>query len=73
MNDLQKEDFILPGNLGTVSDSYGNKMEITKIEKTNRSTVITLGQVVKEYLDQKSNTEDADFEVIQPKQLENEP
>lgn len=65
-NSLQKDDFILPGNIGTMSDSYGNKREITQVEKRQGYTIITIGALVQSYLDNKSNTEDADFEVIQP-------
>jgi hypothetical protein len=71
MNDLQKDDFILPGNIGTVSDSYGNKREITKVVKTATSTTWTISAPPPFDLENCPVTEDADFEVVHPKLIEN--
>lgn len=64
-NELQKDDFLLPGNLGTV-----NGREIKQIKKKDGAITITISDVVQKYLDKKNNIEDAEFEIIQPKQLQ---
>lgn len=70
-NEVQKKDFILPGGLGTASIG-GQIRPITEIKKGNKTRTVTLtfGIVAKLFLD-RHPTEDADFEVLQPKQIEN--
>jgi len=70
MEDLQNDEFYLKGDLGTA-----NGRDITKLIKDNKSITITIGEVVKLYLDKNNNIEDAEFEIINPesKQIENNP
>ena len=73
-NELQKDDLLLPGNLGNVViASTGQNRTVNKMSKNNKdgSVTITLGQVVDHYLNGIPVTEDAEFEVVQPKQISN--
>ena len=72
-NEIQKDDVILPGGLGSVTiGSTGQAHQVTAIEnKSDGSVTITLGAVVQKYLDKKANIEDAEYEIIQPKQIKN--
>lgn len=73
-NELQKEDFLLPGNLGNATIiGTGQNRAITKIQKNNKdgSVTITIRQVVDHYLNGIPVTEDAEFEVVKQKQIGN--
>ncbi len=75
-HELQKDDFILPGDLGNVIiGSTGEKRKVTKISanKKDGSVTISISKVVDHYLNGITVTEDAEFEVIQPKQISDKP
>jgi len=71
-NELQKDDFILPGDLGNVTiANTGETRKITNLQTNNKdkSVTITLSSVVDLYFNGITKTEDAEFEIIQPKQI----
>lgn len=67
--ELQNNDFILPGNLGTVRIGNSTSEIITMNAKAGNVT-ITLKPMSKQ-LPPQNKTEDAIFEIIQPFQLPN--
>jgi hypothetical protein len=72
--ELQKDDYLLPGDLGTVTiASTGKVSKVTNMvkNKSDGSVTLTLSQIVDHYLNGVPVTEDADFEIVQPKQIEN--
>lgn len=78
-NELQKDDITLPGGLGFVTmASNGIPREIKQVVANNDGSVtITVGKNIYDHYSDKSleeineilKTEDADFEIIEPKQL----
>ena len=88
-NKLQNSDFILPGNLGSVKiASTGKVGNVTKLEKNNAdgSVTITVSTVpdpndlgngwyngYRNFKDLWVEPKDAEFEVIEPKQLPDKP
>jgi hypothetical protein len=75
-NEIQKDERILPGGLGIIDGGQIIKAESDYQKGTLTLTVapppryVTLDEVVEGYLNSKNPTEDADFEVVQPKQIE---
>jgi hypothetical protein len=66
---LQKDEYYLPGDLGTFVLG-GNVRNIEHLMKHNDGSVtLTIGMT--QYPKPNNNTEDATFEIIQPKQLTN--
>jgi len=68
-NEIQKDDFMLQGGLGSVTvASTGKKMNITKLINNEKDNcfIMTMSPIRKIEV-----TEDADFEVVQPKQISN--
>jgi hypothetical protein len=70
-NEIQNSEFTLPGNLGSVLiASTGKVSNVTKVLKgKDGSTTITLSEVVDHYLNGVPETEDAEYEIVEPKQL----
>ena len=73
-NEIQKDEYILPGGLGTLNggdiikaESDYQKGTLTLTVAPPKPRYMSLDEVVKSYLDKKDNIEDADFEVVQPK------
>ena len=65
-NKLQKDDFILPGDLGTVNVcGTDRKILATKSDNKNGSFTFTIGAAI----DKEFKTEDADYEIVQLKQI----
>lgn len=70
---LQKDEFYLKGDLGTIRVAHTGQVVGVKevnINKTSGCVTLTLGEVVAHYLNGIPVTEDIDCEVIPPKQIE---
>jgi hypothetical protein len=74
-NELQKDKLYLPGNLGTVRTvETNNAHNIKSVEKRNDDSVTLTLSPAKPWCAafiEHMQTEDADFEIIEPKQIEN--
>lgn len=77
-NELQKDEFYLKGGIGNVYVN-GVPHEITSVEnKNDGATTLTIGRSIYEQYSDKTiseiteilKTEDVEFEIIEPKQIE---
>lgn len=65
-DEIQKDDMYLKGDLGTVWVN-GVEKKLSKIVYEKTATTITIGHTLE---DIKPTTEDAEFEIIPPKQID---
>lgn len=65
-NDIQKDDYYIPGSLGTIGIG-GDVREVSKVVAGKDGAItFTIGKKLNTQAD---NTEDADFDVLPPKGL----
>lgn len=71
-SEIQNNEKIISGDLGEIIlDGKVQKIIQSKSDYRNGSLTLTISQVVDHYLNGVPKTEDADFEIIEPKQLPN--